>query len=631
MTASKPSLVGTAIEATRRAARGLVDGLRILGPAPELEERLLQLFFERTVYWLAFMLLSTLAVLLSAYGQDTAETHDLFGIAGLPMSASLWSGGILVLCSVGFYLHLKTGVAAARDARRGSDALYAGLWLGLVVAMSVWWTLGFYALKEQLPSDTFRVAQRTFIWMTCICNVISITILVPSGRAVAGLLVGFYVPAHYAFLSTKSPTSGLLFAIFGFSILVGLLAHIEQRGSLTKQLSLEAERRRSDELLRQLNQLVASISHDLRQPLTTIALRLDSLRDHIAGNAHARAIHKVLEDQVQQMAGLINSALDLSRLEAGQYPINKREIALRHLLQETVHGIEDQAEINGIEIRLFAPPLIVFSDREALGRVVSNLLSNALKYTPRGGRVLVGCQVRGDEARVSVVDTGVGIGEEDRRIIFNEYVQLGNAERDRKKGLGLGLSIVQRLAGLLGHRLELASVVGRGSRFSVCVPYKGRVPREYQQIEIAGGARPAANPELGGMVAVVVDDDRELADAMAARLTDWGCHVVSGASFKEIRPQLAAMLGERAPDVLFCDYRLPDSLTGLDVVAQFRTVYPELAATIWSGNTDPETLREVANHGLAFLSKPVPSDVLARHLLACRARSQVLTVPEGAG
>ena len=624
MTASKPGLVGTAIDAGRRAAQGLVDGLRILGPSAELESRLRQLFFERTVYWLAFMLLATLAVVMAGYAQDTLEAHDLFGIPGLPMTEGVWSGGILLLCGVGFYLHVKSGSASDREGR-----LYTGLWLCLVVALSVWWTAGFYAFKEQLPSDTFKVAQRTFIWMTCICNVISITILVPNGRAVAALLFGFYLPANYAFLSTKTPTSGLLFAIFGFSVLVGLLAHVEQRGALTKQLSLETERRRSDELLRQLNQLVASISHDLRQPLTTIALRLDSLRDHIAGNAPARAIHKVLEDQVAQMAGLINSALDLSRLEAGQYPINKRELPLRHLLQETVRSIEDQAKISGVEVRLFAPPLIVFSDREALGRIVSNLLSNALKYTPRGGKVLVGCQVRGDQARISVIDTGVGIDEEDRRIIFNEYVQLGNSERDRKKGLGLGLSIVQRLAGLLAHPLELASAVGRGSRFSVQVPYKGRVPREYQQIEINGSAPLVANPELGGMVAVVVDDDRELADAMAARLTDWGCHVVSGASFKEIRPQLAQMLGERAPDVLFCDYRLPDSLTGLDVVAQFRAVYPDLAATIWSGNTDPETLREVANHGLAFLSKPVPSDVLARHLLA--RRGTAVKVLEGAG
>jgi len=215
----------------------------------------------------------------------------------------------------------------------------------------------------------------------------------------------------------------------------------------------------------------------------------------------------------------------------------------------------------------------------------------------------------------------VGIGEGDRGIIFDEYVQLGNSERDRSKGLGLGLSIVERLAQLLGHPLEMASNLGRGSRFSVLVPYKARVPREYQRIERGGvEAEPVAAPDLGGMVAVVVDDDRELGDAMASRLTGWGCHVVSGASFEEIRPRLAQMLGERAPDMLICDYRLPDSMTGVDVVAQFRAVYPRLPATIWSGNTDAQTLRDVAAHGLEFLSKPVPSRVLAEHLLAHKAR-----------
>jgi signal transduction histidine kinase/CheY-like chemotaxis protein len=589
MNAQEPGVFDRARSRVLRAVTGFVAAARQLGPSPELDGRLAQLFFARTPWWLAFMLASTLAVIVVSHYQGTQQARELFGLQGVKLTAGAWSAGIVLLAGLGLLLQARCRTTPAKPAP-GLQRLAKPLWLCLVVALSAWWTLGFYALEDQPPPDTFKVAQRTFIWMTCICNVLSIIVLAPSWKAVLGVLVGFYVPANYAFLSTRTPTSGLLLSIFGFSILVGLLAHLEQRGSLTKQLSLDAERRRSDELLRQLNQLVASISHDLRQPLTTISLRLDSLRDHLG---------------------------------ARQYPVNKRELPLHHLLQETARGFEAQAESTGVSIRVFAPALIVFSDREALGRIVANLLSNALKYTPRGGRVLVGCQVRGDMARISVIDTGVGIDTEDHRIIFNEYVQLGNVERDRKKGLGLGLSIVDRLARLLGHPVEVASVPGRGSRFSLLVPYKGRVPREYQQIEIGVAEPEPASPDLAGMVAVVVDDDRELGDAMASRLVGWGCHVVNGASFEEVRPRLKEMLGERAPDVLFCDYRLPDSITGVDVVAQFRRVYPGLPATIWSGNTDAQTLREVARHGLAFLSKPVPARVLAETLLACRpARSR---------
>jgi len=617
MTAHQAGVLVTALEAVERGARTLRAQVRELQGSPELEARLLQLFFARTLYWLAFILVATLAVIVTSYASGTQEPHELFGVPGLWLNSSGWSAGIVVLCGLGIWLQARGRVEVDRAAARRRELRHGTAWVLLAVTLSAWWTFGFYALKAQLPTDTFAVGQRTFIWMTCICNVISTILLAPNWRAVAALLVGFYLPANYAFMSSRAPTSGLLLSIFGFSILVALLSHVEQRGSLLRQISLEAERRRSDELLRQLNQLVASISHDLRQPLTTIALRLESLRDHLGHSAHARSIHAVLEDQVAQMTGLINSALDLSRLQAQQYPTNPRELPLHHLLNESVRSFEDQAALSGIGLRVFAPPLIVFSDRQALGRIVCNLVSNALKYTPRGGRVLVGCQVRGDRVRISVVDNGMGIDEDDRRIIFNEYVQLGNSERDRKKGLGLGLSIVERLAALLAHPLEVDSTPGRGSRFSVLVPYKGRVPREYQQVEI-GPAPVEAPPDLKGVVAVVVDDDRELGEAMAARLADWGCHVVFGASFDEIRPQLLAMLGERAPDMLFCDYRLPDRRTGVDVVGEFRAVYPGLPATIVSGNTDPATLRDVAEHGIAFLSKPVPSRVLAEHVIERR-------------
>jgi two-component system, sensor histidine kinase len=233
--------------------------------------------------------------------------------------------------------------------------------------------------------------------------------------------------------------------------------------------------------------------------------------------------------------------------------------------------------------------------------VLLNLVSNAVRYTRSGG-VVIGCRRRGAYVRIDVCDTGPGIPEGEHDNIFGEYYQLPISAADKRSsaGFGLGLAIVDRLATLLGHPVEVNSSVGRGSRFSVLVPV---VPRKASS-ETDAAIGPGTDPARGKLI-VVIDDDALVLDGMAGLLRGWGSTVVSGETVEAVLARISE--AGRLPDLIISDYRLAGSMTGIDVIERLRAALcAQIPAFLISGDTAPERLRDAGDKGFHLLHKPVP-------------------------
>jgi CheY-like chemotaxis protein/anti-sigma regulatory factor (Ser/Thr protein kinase) len=238
------------------------------------------------------------------------------------------------------------------------------------------------------------------------------------------------------------------------------------------------------------------------------------------------------------------------------------------------------------------------SDPALLDRVLQNLVSNAMKYTRRGG-VLVGCRRRGAHIALQVWDTGPGIAAEHRDDIFEEFFQLDNPARDAGKGLGLGLAIVQRIARLLDHPVRLQSVPGRGSMFSVVVPRGDAAAARGEEL-----VAPALEHRFPGLRVAVIDDEPSIRAGMSELLSRWGCIVTAAASGGELIERIGR--GGTQVDVLICDYRLGSGATGLDAVAGVRRALGRDVPTLLvTGDTAADRLREVHDSGYLLLHKPV--------------------------
>jgi CheY-like chemotaxis protein len=291
-------------------------------------------------------------------------------------------------------------------------------------------------------------------------------------------------------------------------------------------------------------------------------------------------------------------------------PVNPRVLALRPLLQRIADDEGALAQRKGLRLRLNAPEMAVRCDPVLLERVLRNLLSNAVRYTDRGG-VLLSARVRGGAVRVRVQDTGIGIAPQRQAEVFQEFVQLHNPERDRRKGLGLGLAIVNRLALLLGHRLEVRTQPGRGSRFSI------EVPAGNPELALQPAFPHPAGVLPGDTLVVLVDDDHAILHGMAELFDSWNIDLVAAPNAEDVLLWLAGLA--RIPDLIVSDYRLPGDNDGLEVIAQLRRQFGrDIPAIVITGDTAPDTIQRIKQAGFPVLNKPLhPAKLraLLTHLL----------------
>ena len=355
------------------------------------------------------------------------------------------------------------------------------------------------------------------------------------------------------------------------------------------------------------SRFLAAASHDLRQPIHALGLFVAALREQALDRAQRELVGRI-DASVQAMESLFDALLDISKLDAGVLAPNLQTFPLASLLAKVDNDYAPVANAKGLRFRIRPSSAWVRSDPALLERMLRNLVANAVRYTQRGG-IVVGIRRRGASVAIEVCDTGPGIPAERQTEIFQEFCQLDNPERDRAKGLGLGLAIVDRLGRLVQHPVRLASRLGRGSRFTIEVPYAASVPpaRESQVDE------PAADALVGGFV-VVIDDEAAIRDGLRILLGGWGCHVLTAASGADAQRQLGE--AERYPDVILSDYRLRDGETGAEAIRRIEECLVQpVPGVLITGDTAPDRLREAQASGYRLLHKPVAPEKLRALLI----------------
>jgi signal transduction histidine kinase/CheY-like chemotaxis protein len=432
---------------------------------------------------------------------------------------------------------------------------------------------------------------------------------------------GVYLPAFYGlFLTATIPYAIMCVVRGGFihqsiAVLVvvyigGMLAvarmHHEnimemlrlrfENADLAAELKQQKEAAEAASLAK--TRFLAAASHDLRQPVHALSLFVGALRALKLEEAPGRLVDQI-EDSVSAMDGLFSSLLDISRLDAGVIAPDWKIFALQPMLDRLEREFATEAAGKGLALRVRSCAAATRSDPVLLERILRNLVSNAVRYTDRGG-VLIGVRRRGERQLVEIWDTGRGIPHAHAQRVFEEFYQLENPERDRSKGLGLGLAIVRRLADLLGHPVALRSVPGRGSVFSVALPCLPQI----------APAAPAAEARAGpcGFI-LVIDDEVPIQEGMRSLLQGWGHTVLCGGSAREILDRAASSAA--VPDLIICDYRLRGEETGAAAIEFLRAQYgARIPALLITGDTAPDRLEEASRSGLLLLHKPVSNSRL---------------------
>ena len=355
------------------------------------------------------------------------------------------------------------------------------------------------------------------------------------------------------------------------------------------------------------SKFLAAASHDIRQPLQSIILFANALERHVT-DADGKAKLANLELGLDTLKVLLDALLDISRMESGAIDISIEDIPFNHFLEQIEAAYQPVATGRGLSFSVYATrELVVRSDRLLLGRMIRNIVENALRFTDEGGVEIV-CAARSGKVLLKIKDTGIGIPKDHISRIWDEFHQVGNAERNRTQGIGLGLAIVRRLSGLLHHHIEITSEVGRGSTFSIELPL-GSEAREHC---LAAPVAENVAVHLGtGRLALVVDDDAIVLMGLRAMLKEWDFDVLTTASTDQMLDLLSRQ--SREPDLIIADYHLRQGKFGTEAIARIREhCGKNIPGVILTGETGAECQQDAEAHKLDIIYKPVTPRQLTR-------------------
>jgi len=429
------------------------------------------------------------------------------------------------------------------------------------------------------------------------------TVIEMRGQALPG---GGYVTTYTDVTAYKHAEQALI------EVNETLEQRVEQRtAELSEALVATAHARRAAETANiSKTRFLAAASHDLLQPLNAARLFTSALRQHPGLDAEASGLAERIDASFRAAEDLLDALLDTSRLDAGSYRPDVGGFALAELFDSLQGQFAVAAEQRGLRLRVAPTTLAVRSDPQLLRRIVQNFLSNALRYTSKGG-VLLGARRVGDEVRIEVWDSGPGIAAEQRARIFDEFQRLEHPSPWGEKGLGLGLSICDRLAGILGHRLDLHSQVGHGSCFAVSVPRNEAMPARRQKVQRSGPDKQLP------LTVLCLDNDATILEGMRALLSRWGVDCRIALDVEQAGQELA-----RGPiDLILADYHLTDGVDGLQALQQLRAErggLPPVAMITADGSS--ELKQQARALGYPVLHKPVRPAALRALLTALLRR-----------
>ncbi len=473
-------------------------------------------------------------------------------------------------------------------------------------------TGGLWALALVMAFDAKLDATQMYAGMlACLTCVASINVMAPQPRAFVMLIAPVAVALIALFLSLGSWGGAYNALLVLSAVALAMALTLRHTRLLRESHALRFER---ETLLAQAQaareaqtRFLAAASHDLRQPVHALGLLAAQAAHELQGRRAAQTAEQ-LQAMAQALDGLVESLMDVSRLDSGslQLQLQLRSLPLQPLFDRLSTEYAVLAEAKGLQWRLRPTALWVRSDAQQLERLLRNLLSNALTHTAKGG-VLLAARRRAGRVQIAVWDTGPGIAPEHHERIYQEFVQLANPGRDRRRGHGLGLAIVARLARLLDHPVGLRSRLGHGSCFAVSLPEDE--PHQLTEPLTAPQGQP-----LQGRCVALVEDDEAVREATVALLRTWGCEVWAEAAVAPLLERLRA--AEARPQRLISDWRLGEG-NGMSAIAALREAFGEsLPALLISGETLP--MSEKALHALRVqpARKPLPPAALRAWLSA---------------
>jgi len=409
----------------------------------------------------------------------------------------------------------------------------------------------------------------------------------------------------------------LILVAGGFSYVLIYYTHqfvLDSIAMRFQNLKLIDQLKREKTVAEQANQtktrFLATASHDLRQPLYALGLYRSLLKQKL-NHASQYELMDNLEQAELALNSLLDALLDISKFDAGQIKINQQTIECHHLMHQLVIEFEPQFKQKKLDFRIHPQTLIIETDPILLSRILRNLLHNALRYTFQGG-VLFSARLRSPCIEFQIWDTGQGIAQDKQSLIFEDFMQLHNTERQQQQGLGLGLSIVQRIAKLLNYPIQLKSTLNKGSVFSIQVPLSKKTKATPSVIV------PVNNPieitTLFNLNIILVEDQKEVLRATELLLENWGCTVIGFRCFEQLKSHLDN--NPQAPDVIITDYRLPPPNTGIDVIKYIQLLYKQsIPALIITGDTAAAQLNILIKSGIPILYKPLKIARLRAFLL----------------
>lgn len=396
---------------------------------------------------------------------------------------------------------------------------------------------------------------------------------------VIAFFIATYVYANYAYLD-----------------LINTFRLRYENTNLVEQLRAQKEEAERANIAK--SKFLAAASHDLRQPLHALTLFTSALQE-TAQSEKAQKLVGQVDTSVTALKSLFDALLDISRLDAGTIQVEKTHFPLQSLLTRLANDFDPQAREKGLQLHWPTCNFVVYTDINLFEQILRNFLSNAVRYTGQGD-IYVQCGSRDGRVYVDVTDTGIGIPPDKVQLIFDEFQQLNNPERDRSKGLGLGLAIVQRTAQLLGHRIDVQSEPGIGSTFSILTD-PGNAARVQPDVPVDCSL---TSNHCDAALIMVIDDEYSVLEGMDSLLRLWGYEVITASDQQEALERIADE--GISPDAIIADYRLRDNRTGIEAVLAIHQQYSvSIPALIVTGDIAAEQLREVHDSGLQILHKPV--------------------------
>ena len=416
------------------------------------------------------------------------------------------------------------------------------------------------------------------------------------------------LPITLMFFLQANPTSILLGVISLSVVFIMLVFARNMNDTLMASLKIryenqqlleetEARKQEAEKANRAKTQFLAAASHDLRQPLHAMSLLINILEEQLQEGKDNKILARLAATN-DALKNLLDSLLDVSRLDAGAVEAVSQDVSLENLFIELENEFQLLAEEKGLVLTFSKTPPAVNTDPALLQQVLRNLLANSLRYT-EVGRIVVTASLDNEQVVITVEDTGIGISSNQQQMIFDEFYQVGNQERDRQHGLGLGLSIVQRTLNLLGSKITLESELYKGSKFSFSLP------ATHQQVtNIVVQKESSVNIQGQGEVIAIIEDDKQAGESLQLLLESWGYRAYLAGNSEILINDCNKL--RVSPQVIVSDFQLNDNMNGVEEIKKIRECFGEhLPALLITGNIHAEENVEVKEANFPLLYKPV--------------------------